>query len=306
MTRDKASILQEIHSFNATFLEAAQRNTKAQANVKVDMLHDEREVRSSFAARLAGMRAHLNAMITHSNVTELEDLSENVRGVMMKASKLTWHLGARGADLRALLNEVAARQEELFGVEGARLQRIKEALVRAYEAHAEQLSVLSSRVANEEDELTEQSLKLHHDLLAWDTTARDLVPPAVGAMESRVDAVLRAQGAAYTGALHTKVATQLARAQQERAAEEARLALLASELEEAKVLLAGHMPEQTDLVQGASVMIGNATAEVKRLLSLSLALSVCVSLSLSLSLSLVLSLSLMLSLSLSLSLSFSL
>jgi len=266
MHKDKTAVQSEINVFNATFLEAAARNTQAQDDVQTGMMHDEREVRSSFGARLAAMRAHLNAMITRSNVTELEDLSENVREVMMKASKLTWHMGARGADLRALLNEVAAQQQQLFGVEGARLQDINEAEVRAYQAHTDQLSVLQSRVGNEENELTEESLKLHQDLLTWDSTARDAVPPAVESMESKLDSNLQAQGATYKGALQTKVATQLARAQAQRSSEEARLALVASQLQAAKLLLAAHMPQQTALVDGASATITNTTRHISALL----------------------------------------
>ena len=133
------------------------------------------------------MRARLNGMISASNVTELEDLEEHVRNVMMQASKLSWHLGAKGADLRALLEKVTEDQQNLFNVEGERLQQIKEAEVSAYEAHTETFTVLQSRVANEENQLTEESYKLHQDLVSWDTTARDAVPPAVEDMDFRLD-----------------------------------------------------------------------------------------------------------------------
>jgi hypothetical protein len=196
------------------------------------------------------MRVSLNRMIAASNVTELEDLGENVREVMMKASKLSWSLGAKGADLRALLEKVTEEQQNLFNVEGERLQAIREEEVNAYHAHTQELTMLQSRIANEENDLTVQTNKLHEDLLSWDTSARDAVPPAVESMEMRLDTTLSGQKSAFQGALQTKVASQLARAQQQRSAEQAALAQLASDLETAKSVLNGHITEQTALVAG--------------------------------------------------------
>ena len=113
---------------------------------------------------------------------------------------------------------------------------------------------------------SDEELKLHQDLLSWDASARDAVPPAVEAMEDRLDSKLRAQGTEYKGALQTKVESQLARAQTQRENEQARLAELASKLEAAKAVLDGHMPIQTALVDGAETTITNKTAAIKRVL----------------------------------------
>jgi len=266
MGQDKERVQKEIDEFNVTYQEAAQRNEHAQAVVKETIGKDERKVRSGFGESLAHMRAALNRMIAASNVTELEDLSENVREVMMKASKLSWRLGAKGADLRALLEKVTEEQQNLFNVEGERLQQIKEAEVRAYHAHTQELTVLQSRVANEENELTAETNKLHEDLLGWDSSARDAVPPAVEAMELRLDTTLRGQGSGFKGALQTKVASQLARAQQQRTDEQATLAQLASDLEAAKGVLDGHVLEQTSLVANANVTVTNTTAYIVTIL----------------------------------------
>jgi len=266
MGKDKDKIQDEIHDFNTTFQEAASRNAGAQADVKRDMVRDEHEVRTGFRISLEDMRARLNRMIARSNITELEDLEESVREVMMKASKLGWRLGAQGADLRALLESVTEQQQSLFNEEGARLQKIREEEVRAYDAHTEELSVLQSRVGNEEAQLTDEEFKLHQDLLSWDASARDAVPPAVEAMEDRLDSKLRAQGTEFKGALQAKVGAQLARAQTQRNNEQARLAELASKLEAAKAVLDGHMPIQTALVDGAETTITNKTAAITRVL----------------------------------------
>ena len=250
MGKDKGQVQREIDEFNVTYQEAAQRNEHAQAVVRQTMGEDERNVRSGFGASLADMRVSLDRMIAASNVTELEDLGENVREVMMKASKLSWSLGAKGADLRALLEKVTEEQQNLFNVEGERLQAIREEEVNAYHAHTQELTMLQSRIANEENDLTVQTNKLHEDLLSWDTSARDAVPPAVESMEMRLDTTLSGQKSAFQGALQTKVASQLARAQQQRSAEQAALAQLASDLETAKSVLNGHITEQTALVAG--------------------------------------------------------
>ena len=266
MGKDKAKVEAEVVEFNATFHEAAARNARAQVTVQQGMEEDDARVRQSFAAALAGTRARLTRMIERSNVTELEDLEENVREVMMKVSKLGWRLGARGADLRALLQEVTAEQQRLFNVEGERLQQIKEAEVRAYAAHEQALSVLQSRVGSEEEALTAETLKLHQDLLAWDDTARDRVAPAVDAMETRLDASLRATGGSFEGKLQEKVAAQAGRAREQRGAEQKTLAKLASELHAARAVLDGHMPEQTALVNGAEATVNKTTAETRAVL----------------------------------------
>ena len=204
MGKDKDKVQAEINEFNATFNEAASRNAEAQADVKRDMVRDEREVRTGFGISLRDMRARLNRMIERSNVTEIEDLEENVREVMMKASKLGWRLGAQGADLRALLDSVTEQQQALFNAEGERLQQIQEEEVKVYQAHTEELSVLQSRVSSEETQLTDEEFKLHQDLLSWDSSARDRVPPAVEAMEDRLDSKLRSQGTVFKGALQVR------------------------------------------------------------------------------------------------------
>jgi hypothetical protein len=264
MGKDKDKVQGEITEFNATFQEVAARNEQAQTEVDARMHADDAEVRSSFAASLADTRARLTHMIARSNVTELEDLAEKVRAVMMKASALSWRMGDRGANLRALLEEVTQDQQLLFNTEGARLQDIKEAEVAAYQTHTQELSVLQSRVGGEEAALKEEAFKLHQDLLAWDSTARDEVPPAVEAMETRLDTTLRSQSRAFGKSLEQKVGAQLQRAQAQRSSEEATLAQLASALQDAKAVLDGHMVEQKALVENAGTTVANSTAVAKQ------------------------------------------
>ncbi len=87
---------------------------------------DESAMRESFALSLEDMRARIDKLIARHNTTELEELETRMREVLMKVSELGWRLGARGANLRAVVEEVSEEQERLFGLEAARLQQIKE------------------------------------------------------------------------------------------------------------------------------------------------------------------------------------